>query len=201
MSGDILRRARLPDDKYSRIERGLNTDEYIRLRHVLEAGMNNPAFPLPFVEKVSAEVFDPPLFAALCSTNMMQAVQLLARYKQLIALMVLDTTVNHSGILTTSPRWLSATNIPVSLQVAELAFLLRQPRLATREQIRALNVLLPQLPVHRLATLPASSVPPVSRMQKSLLQHFTGSLKDMLDCYDTIFSRNSTIGDMFTARK
>jgi len=144
---DILRKARLPDDTFSRTESGLDTEEYVRLWHAIETGMNNPAFPLPLVEKVSAEVFDPPLFAALYSTNMMQAVQRLARYKQLIAPMVLETAVDHKGILTVSPRWLSATNIPLSLQVAELAFLLRLARLATREPIGALNVLLPQLPI------------------------------------------------------
>lgn len=143
---DILRKAHLPDDTFSRAESGLDTEEYIRLWHAIETGMNNPAFPLPLVEKVSAEVFDPPLFAALCSTNMMQAVQRLARYKQLIAPMVLETSVDHNGILTVSPRWLSAANIPMSLQVAELAFLLQLARLATREPIRALQVQLPQLP-------------------------------------------------------
>lgn len=143
---DILRKARLPEDTFSRAESGLDTEEYIRLWNAIEAGMNNPAFPLSLVEKVSAEVFDPPLFAALCSTNMMQAVQRLARYKQLIAPMSLETAVNHNGILTVSPRWLSGTDIPMSLQVAELAFLLRLARLATREPIRALSVQLPQLP-------------------------------------------------------
>lgn len=144
--GDILRRAHLPDDTFSGAGHGLDTEEYIRLWLALEAGMNNPAFPLPLVEKISAEVFDPPLFAALCSSNMMQAVQRLARYKQLIAPMVLETAVDHNGILTVSPRWLSAANIPVSLQVAELAFLLQLARLGTRESVRAFNVLLPQLP-------------------------------------------------------
>nr|WP_221914433.1 AraC family transcriptional regulator [Klebsiella aerogenes] len=145
-SEDILRRAHLPDDTFSRAERGLDADEYIRFWHAMEAGVNSPAFPLILVEKVSAEVFDPPLFAALCSTNLMQAVQRLARYKQLIAPMVLETAVDHKGILTVSPHWLSANDIPLSLQVAELAFLLRLARLATREPLKALKVLLPQLP-------------------------------------------------------
>lgn len=143
---DILRKAHLPDDTFSKVESGLDTEEYIRLWHAIETGMNNPAFPLPLVEKVSAEVFDPPLFAALCSSNMMQAIQRLARYKQLIAPMVLETAVDDNGILTVSPRWLSATKIPTSLQVAELAFLLKLVRLATREPIRALSILLPQSP-------------------------------------------------------
>ncbi|WP_323883449.1 AraC family transcriptional regulator [Aeromonas caviae] len=148
---DILRRARLPDDTFSRTERGLETDEYIRLWYALEAGMNSPAFPLDLVERVSAEVFDPPLFAALCSSNMMQAVQRLARYKQLIAPMVLETSVAPDGILTVSPRWLSTADIPMSLQVAELAFLLRLARLATREPVKALNIVLPQLPTGTVA--------------------------------------------------
>lgn len=143
---DILRRAHLPDDTFSRTGHGLDTDEYIRFWLALESCVKSPAFPLLLVEKVSAEVFDPPLFAALCSTNMMQAVQRLARYKQLIAPMMLETAVDHNGILTVSPQWLSATDIPLSLQVAELAFLLRLARLATREPIRALDVRLPQLP-------------------------------------------------------
>ncbi len=143
---DILRRARLPDDTFSGTKQGLDTDEYLRLWHALEAGVNHPSFPLLLVENVTTEVFDPPLFAALCSTNMMQAVQRLARYKQLLAPMVLETAVDRSGILTISPRWLSATDIPVSLQIAELAFLLRLARLATRESVSALAVRLPQLP-------------------------------------------------------
>jgi hypothetical protein len=77
-------------DTFSRTERGLNIEEYIRFWRALEVETNDPAFPLPLVERVSAEIFDPPLFAAPCSTNMMQAVQRLARYKQLIAPMVLE---------------------------------------------------------------------------------------------------------------
>lgn len=142
----LLRKAGLPDDTFSRTERGLNIEEYIRFWRALEVETNDPAFPLPLVEIVSAEIFDPPLFAALCSTNMMQAVQRLARYKQLIAPMVLEIVVEHSGILTVSPRWLSATNIPPSLQIAELAFLLRLLKLATREPVTAVKVTLPQLP-------------------------------------------------------
>jgi hypothetical protein len=83
---------------------------------------------------------------------MMQAVQRLARYKQLIAPMVLEIVVEHSGILTVS-RWLSATNIPPSLQIAELAFLLRLLKLATREPVTAVKVtLLSFPPEYRTAT-------------------------------------------------
>ncbi|WP_310224402.1 AraC family transcriptional regulator ligand-binding domain-containing protein [Comamonas thiooxydans] len=38
------------------------------------------------------------------------------------------------------------TDVPYSLQVAEIAFFLRLARLATRESVQALRVALPQLP-------------------------------------------------------
>lgn len=143
----VLRKATLPEDLFSHSERGLDTDEYFRFWRALEQEAGDPMFPLHLVDKVSAEVFDPPLFAALCSSNLMQAVQRLAKYKQLVAPMGLEVDVNGEGALTVSPRWLSVqTEVPYSLQVAEVAFFLRLVRMATREPIEAQRVELPQLP-------------------------------------------------------
>ena len=142
----ILRRAGLPDDLFLQKARGLDTNEYIRFWNALEAETNDPAFPVPLIELISADVFDPPLFAALCSSNMMQAVQRLARYKQLIAPMVLETTVDQNGNLTVSPRWLFATDLPVFLQVAELGFLLKLLRLGSRERVNPLRICVSALP-------------------------------------------------------
>ena len=109
-------------------------------------------FPLRVAETVSAESFDPPLFAALCSANLMQAVQRLAKYKQLVAPMSLEVHVGKMGEMTVSPRWLSVqTDAPYSLQVAEIAFFLRLARLATREPVKALRVALPELPPNAYA--------------------------------------------------
>jgi len=143
----VLRRAGLPEDLLSRGGQGLTTDEYFRFWRALEAEAGDVMFPLRIVETVAAESFDPPLFAALCSANLMQAVQRLAKYKQLVAPMSLEVDVGKTGELTVSPRWLSVqTDVPYSLQVAEIAFFLRLARLATREPVKALRVALPQLP-------------------------------------------------------
>ncbi len=143
----VLRRAGLPEDLLSRGGHGLPTEDYFRFWRALEAEAGDVMFPLRIVEAVSAESFDPPLFAALCSANLMQAVQRLAKYKQLVAPMSLEVDVGKSGDLTVSPRWLSVeTEVPYSLQVAEIAFFLRLARLATREPAQALRVTLPQLP-------------------------------------------------------
>lgn len=143
----VLRRAGLPEDLLSRGRHGLSTEDYFRFWLALEAEAGDVMFPLRIVEAVSAESFDPPLFAALCSANLMQAVQRLAKYKQLVAPMSLEVDVGKAGELTVSPRWLSVqTDVPYSLQVAEIAFFLRLARLATREPIKALRVALPKLP-------------------------------------------------------
>lgn len=143
----VLRKARLPEDLLSRPGRGLNTDEYFRFWCAMEQEANDGMYALSLIERVSADVFSPPLFAALCSANLMQAVQRLAKYKELVAPMALEVNVGSAGELTVSPRWLSVkTEPPYSLQVAEIAFFLRLAQLATREPIQALRVKLPQRP-------------------------------------------------------
>ncbi len=143
----VLRRARLPPDLFSRPEQGLSTGEYFGLWCALEAESGDPLFPLRIVEAVSTEAFDPPLFAALCSANLLQAARRLATYKQLMMPMALEVELGPRGELLLTPRWLLAQgDVPLSLQVAEIAFFVRLARLATREPVNALRVVLPALP-------------------------------------------------------
>lgn len=143
----VLRRAGLPEDLFSRAGQTLPTEQYFQFWRSLEAEARDPVFALHIVELVTAEAFDPPLFAALCSANLVQAVQRLSKYKQLMAPMELEVSVSPSGDLTVSPRWLQAQGeVPASLQVAEIAFFVRLARLATRYPIKALRATLPVLP-------------------------------------------------------
>lgn len=144
----ILRRAGLPDDILTRTEHGLTTDEYFRFWESIEVEAKDPLFPLRLVNTVSTESFSPPIFAALCSANLMQAVQRLAKYKPLVAPMSLEIEVATSGELKLSPRWLLANSkVPHSLEVAEIAFFARLVRLATRENVNAMSVTLTSHPV------------------------------------------------------
>lgn len=64
--------------------------------------------------------------------------------------MSLEVNTGDAGELVVTPRWLSIqTEVPYSLQVAEIAFFVRLARLATREHIKAHRVILPQLPSSR----------------------------------------------------
>lgn len=144
---NVMRRAGLPDDLLSRSAVGLSTAEYFRFWQGLEEEVGASLFPLDIVKKVSADFFDPPLFAALCSTSLMQAAQRLAKYKQLMAPMRLDIRVGQDGNMTLAPVWLYAqSEVPFSLQIAELAFFIRLAELGTRESVNALHVALPVLP-------------------------------------------------------
>ncbi len=143
----VLRRAGLPADLLPRPGQGLSTEGYFGFWRSLEAEVGDPLFALRIVETVSTESFEPPLFAALCSTHLAQAAQRLAKYKQLMAPMMLEMTVNGRGDLTLSPRWLAAKgDVPPSMELAEVGFLVRLARIATREPVRALRVTLPRLP-------------------------------------------------------
>ena len=137
--GDLLRRARLPEDLFSRAEVGLSTEEYFRFWTSLEAEVGDPVFPLRIAEVVTTESFLPPLFAALCSPNLIVAAQRISRYKRLIAPMALHVTERRAG-LELAFEWLDASVAPPqSLVAAELAFIVRLARIATREQVEVVR--------------------------------------------------------------
>lgn len=146
-AAEVLLRAGLPQDLFSRPSAGLSTEAYFRFWNSLESTTGDVLFPLRLINTMQVEVFSPALFAALCSPHLHIALQRLSRYKQLVAPMALQVTRDARGVLSASPHWLdTATPVPASLIVAELAFLLRLARLGTRENIQALAITLPTLP-------------------------------------------------------
>ena len=148
----VLRRAELPEDLLSRGAQEISCQDYFRFWKSLEEEACDPMFPLRLVDLVSADTFSPPLFAALCSANLMQGVQRLSKFKQLVAPMSLEIEVSPVGNLTVSPRWQAMQlEVPPSLEIAEVAFLLRLARLATREPMKALRVTLSKSPLSAYA--------------------------------------------------
>lgn len=144
---DVLRRAGLPEDLFTRPDALLDVAGYFRFWSAIETAVDDPLFPMRLIDAVSPEVFSPPLFAALCSPDLASALQRLAQHKRLVAPMALDLSEGVKGRLTARPRWLEAhLDPPPSLMLSEIAFLLRLGRLGTRRGIRAVRVSLPQSP-------------------------------------------------------
>ncbi|MCB9755916.1 MAG: AraC family transcriptional regulator [Myxococcales bacterium] len=137
---DALRRAGLPLDLFSRTSARLSSAEFFRLWESVEAELDDPLFPVRVGEVVRSETFSPPLFAALCSPDLLTALSRLQRYKPLIAPIRLDVCEERDSVRLTL-TWLDATVAPpTSLVIAELVFFVALARLATRERVRPLEV-------------------------------------------------------------
>lgn len=91
--GEVLKRAGLPLDLFSRQNAELSAREYFRLWEGLERSLKTPCFPLEIVKGISAEAFSPPIFASLCSPNLNTAMERLSRFKQLIGPMRLSVDI------------------------------------------------------------------------------------------------------------
>lgn len=70
---NVLRRACLPADLFVRDDSTVSTDEYFELWRALEKEADDPLIGIRIGEAISVEMFDPPLFAAICSQNLNMA--------------------------------------------------------------------------------------------------------------------------------
>lgn len=145
---NVLRRAALPDDLLSQPNTRLDTQAYFRFWEALEAETASHATPLPLrlYAALRPEVFSPPLFAALCSPDLVTALERLAQHKALVApqrlLLDRDATTLKATLV-----WHDQTQPPPpSLVVSELLFLTTLARMGTHDTIRPLAVTAPQPP-------------------------------------------------------
>lgn len=143
---DVLRRAGLPEDLFGHPSARLASGDYHRLWHSVETESKDPAFAVRLCEAVRAESFSPPLFAALCSPNLVVGAQRLAQYKKLVAPIRL-TVAESEAVVAIGFSWLDRQPAPpVSLVLMELLFCVRLVRLGTREPVRPVEVTTTVLP-------------------------------------------------------
>src|SRR5690349_10394819 len=139
-AANVLRRADLPDDLFARPAVRLPTVAYYRFWEALEAESGDPLLPLRLYHAIRTESFSPPLFAALCSPNLITALERLSSYKRLVAPMRLDVMAERD-VVTLELVWLDRSIVPpVSLVTAELLFFVGLPRMGTGEMIRPTRV-------------------------------------------------------------
>ncbi len=140
---ELLRKSAVPLDLFSRKNPSLPANDYFRLWSTLESLANDPLLPLAIIKRLSAEVFDPPLFSALCSPNLNTALCQIKKFKPLLGPMTLK--VEATSIQTTSTLifWDTGYQPPASLITTELAFCVQLARMATKERIIPLRVCSP----------------------------------------------------------
>ena len=142
---DVLRRAQLPGDLFARDGASLDTPQYFRLWTALEAEGEGGEAPVPLriAQAMSADWFDPALFAALCSADLNAALMRIARYKRLVAPMRLQVDVTPQRT-TLALVWLDRTVPPPPVLVAfELVFFVQLARLATRSRVTPIALVSP----------------------------------------------------------
>jgi len=143
---NVLRRAGLPDDLLQQPSVRLAPEPYYRLWDSLEAEIGDPLFAIRLCQAVRSESFSPPLFAALCSPNLLVAARRIAQYKMLVGPMRLDVT-EARDIVTVELTWLDVPlSPPLSLVVMELLFCVSLARMGTREPVRPVEVTTTTLP-------------------------------------------------------
>ncbi|RYZ64951.1 MAG: AraC family transcriptional regulator [Proteobacteria bacterium] len=200
---NVLRRAGLPDDLFLTPSPRLAPVEYYRLWDSVGAESGDPLFPLRVCRAIRSESFSPPLFAALCSPNLLVAAQRVAKYKPLIAPMRFDVAPQRD-VVTVELTWLDAPlTPPVSLVITELLFCVSFARMGTRESVRPIEITTTVLPSpaapyeeffgaclqrgtkHRLVFTTADATRPFLTSNEALWSTFEPELRQRLADLDT----------------
>ena len=132
--GDVLRRAAMSMNTFTRGNITVTEDEYFRLWNALEAELGERSLPLEVGRMLTFEAFDPAIFAALCSSDLNQAAKRLSQYKRLIGPFKLDVeTLPDQTRLTFSSA--GPAPLPTSIGMMEHVFFVQYTRRATRTEV------------------------------------------------------------------
>lgn len=141
----VLRRAGLPGDLFSRGPARVSTAECFALWSGFEQEADDPSLPIRIGEAIRAEVFDPPLFAGLCSADLTSAAARISRHKPLIGPVRLRVECSETET-TLTYEWPAPTAPPPLLVAAELVFWVAFARLGTRARIEPRRLTMPDPP-------------------------------------------------------
>ena len=141
----VLRRAALPADLFRQPEPTLTVDGYARFWDAMAAESGDPDFGLKLGQALTIDMFDPAMFAALCSPDLNTALQRLSLYKRLVGpcRLALDIdaerTVANCSIV-------GLPQVPQQYGIAEMTFKVSIARHITRVRIQPVLVTMPRLP-------------------------------------------------------
>lgn len=142
----VVRRAGLPGDLFARPHPALAPDDYFRLWRAVEAEAGDPTLAIRIAQAASAETFDPPVFAALCSADLNRALARIAIYKRLVGPMALTVEVGARDTVLGFRFLDPAADPPPIMLATELCFFVQLARTATRHPIRPRAVTAPMPP-------------------------------------------------------
>lgn len=144
-AADLLDAAGLPGDLLSREEAVLSPLQYYALFEALDHLVGERELATTIADTLSPEVFDPPVFAAMCSPNLQVAAERIAVHKRLLGPLRLRVDVDADG-LSLEFDWPAGASPPVVLPAVEVAFCTALARIGTRTRVAPQRVVLPQSP-------------------------------------------------------
>lgn len=149
-AANVMRRAGLPEDLLAQPSARLDPVDFYRFWQAIASESGDPLLPIRLCQAIGGESFSPPLFAALCSPNLLTAVRRISRYKTLVAPMRLDVLEEADRVVLGLTWLVEQPPAPQSLVLTELVFFVALARMGTREPISPLRVQTPDVPEHGL---------------------------------------------------
>ena len=143
---DVLRLASLPLDAFNRKEFYVTATQYFDFWNAIETVSGVENLPLKIGQMITVELFDPAIFACICSPNLTIALQRLSHFKRLIGPIALHPKVDENVLSLDIEFYEVDTEIPKNLILTELIFFTQLARICTRAQIIPKAIYLPELP-------------------------------------------------------
>jgi AraC-like DNA-binding protein len=130
----VLRRAGQPSNLFDGDGSWISVDDYYDLFDATEAEAGGPDVAVRAGAVVSAELFDPAYFAAICTPDLTTALTRLGEHMQLVGPFLLDVEVTAAET-TARYRCKHRPDVARVLGLSQLAFLVALARRATRHEI------------------------------------------------------------------
>ena len=132
---EVLKKALLPEDLFTRQTPSLTAEEYFRFTRSVDTLSPDDETPIKLAASDNIETFSPPIFAAYCSRNALTCLKRLARYKPLIGALLYRVEETESEVSVEVLSGNTELELPEILVGIEFAFVVGLIRKATKEQI------------------------------------------------------------------
>lgn len=136
---ELLKRARLPLDIFSRDNPCVTSEEYYRFMKAIQDIVPDKKMPIMLATAENIETITPPIFGAYCSSNARECIKRIAQYKSLAGAITFDVSDNENGI-TINIKGEDNTKLPEIIVGIEMVLLTNLIRKATKEHIVPIKV-------------------------------------------------------------
>lgn len=131
---ELLRRAKLPLDIFTRQNPCVTSEEYYRFMQAIEDMVSDDKMPILLATAENIETITPPIFGAYCSANAKECIQRIAQYKALAGAVFFDVYEGENEI-TVNIKGEENIELPEIIVGVEMVLLTNLIRKATRENI------------------------------------------------------------------